>query len=343
MTEFRINVALDDAQLAKLLEMKSLANACDEACGFPPHRESKYELRSLLRLAIELSLGLLLDKEIADYRDMLSCFSPHKEAGDVPARNPSSESGPGETEMVSNAEETSVSASAVSDAREEEPETLISVRDASGVVRMVTLDEMEEMREAAQGIYAGEPPEPDFVSDDDFLSSFPPPAPLDFWSRRDAMKYVYRFDCHGQRFYVCARSLPDAYKRISRFKADESLSFLGISSGYRPPRCRKALRRVFSRVRFAWGKCERKDDFPKPYSYDAESWSVSPMLVGSMYRRYRSIVPVDYSGEPPEPDFEPDAPEEEAPETVSNAEDNSSLLIKDNSDVYFAFLEAARV
>lgn len=48
---------------------------------------------------------------------------------------------------------------------DEEPETLITVRDASGVVREVTLDEAEAMREAAQGIYAGEPPEPDFEPD----------------------------------------------------------------------------------------------------------------------------------------------------------------------------------
>lgn len=45
-----------------------------------------------------------------------------------------------------------------------------------------------------------------------------------------------------------------------------------------------------------------------------------------------------YAGEPPEPDFEPDAPEEE-PETVSNAEDKRSPLIKDNSDRYFYYLE----
>ena len=45
-----------------------------------------------------------------------------------------------------------------------------------------------------------------------------------------------------------------------------------------------------------------------------------------------------YTGEPPEPDFEPDAPEEE-PETVSNAEDKRSPLIKDNSDRYFYYLE----
>ena len=42
----------------------------------------------------------------------------------------------------------------------EEPETLVSVCDASGVVREVTLDEAEAMREAAQGIYEGAPPEP---------------------------------------------------------------------------------------------------------------------------------------------------------------------------------------
>ena len=56
-----------------------------------------------------------------------------KEAGDVPTRNP---------------------------APEVEPETLVLVRDASGVVRQVTLDEMEDMREAAQGIYEGQSPEP---------------------------------------------------------------------------------------------------------------------------------------------------------------------------------------
>ena len=47
----------------------------------------------------------------------------------------------------------------------EEPETLVSVCDASGAVREVTLDEAEEMREAAQGIYEGQPPEPQLIED----------------------------------------------------------------------------------------------------------------------------------------------------------------------------------
>lgn len=66
-----------------------------------------------------------------------------EEAGDVPTRNPSPEAAP-----------------------DEEPETLVSVRDASGVVREVTLDEAEEMREAAQGIYEGAPPEPQILLED---------------------------------------------------------------------------------------------------------------------------------------------------------------------------------
>lgn len=76
---------------------------------------------------------------------------PVLEVGDVPTRNPSpDEAGPEEPGA---------------DGEEEEPETLVMVRDASGVVREVTLDEAEEMREAAQGIYNGEPPEPDFEPD----------------------------------------------------------------------------------------------------------------------------------------------------------------------------------
>ena len=43
---------------------------------------------------------------------------------------------------------------------EESHETLIPVIDADGVRRMATLDEVEEMREAAQGIMEGAPPEP---------------------------------------------------------------------------------------------------------------------------------------------------------------------------------------
>lgn len=138
MTEFTIHVALTDAQMKKLTEIKSLRDAYRKARNFAPVREGKYTLQSLLDTAIICSMDSVLDEQIAFYKE-----EPEQES-----------------ETVSNAEEASVPASAVADAREEEPETLISVRDASGVVRMVTLDEMEDMREAAQGIYAGEPPEP---------------------------------------------------------------------------------------------------------------------------------------------------------------------------------------
>lgn len=50
-------------------------------------------------------------------------------------------------------------------APDEGSKTWIAVRDASGVVREVTLDEAEEMREAAQGIYEGAPPEARIVED----------------------------------------------------------------------------------------------------------------------------------------------------------------------------------
>lgn len=108
---------------------------------------------------------------------------PDEEAGYLPVRNPSPEEAtPEEPETVSNGEEEAPARAdgevgtlpqLIEDRTDEyfnylehgtmpkdSHETLIPVIDADGVHRMATLGEVEEMREAAQGIYNGASPEP---------------------------------------------------------------------------------------------------------------------------------------------------------------------------------------
>lgn len=82
-----------------------------------------------------------------------------KEAGYLPARNPSPEEAT-PPQLIEDRTDEYFNYLEHGTMPEESHETLIPVIDADGVQRMATLDEVEEMREAAQGIYNGAPPEP---------------------------------------------------------------------------------------------------------------------------------------------------------------------------------------
>ena len=180
--EYKITLSLSVEQVNRLTGLTALVNACNDKRGFEHYSES-----DVLKLALEGDMALF--KVFKDCEKFYSWLlgdlrsEDNGEAGDVPARNPSPEEAtPKEAETVSNGEE---EASAHTDEEPETPpqlvkdrtneyfnylehgsmpedshETLIPVVDADGVHRMATLDEVEDMREAAQGIYNGAPPEP---------------------------------------------------------------------------------------------------------------------------------------------------------------------------------------
>ena len=147
MEEVAVTLELDEGQQRRLDKFAALRRKGEVV----PRPENCYTHKATLQYILRVvSFDAILDEATAWEEELLKSrkaavsefwdFEPSDddeaapdEAGDVPARNP---------------------------APDEEPETLVSVRDASGVVREVTLDEAEAMREAAQGIYEGAPPEP---------------------------------------------------------------------------------------------------------------------------------------------------------------------------------------
>ena len=190
-----LRLVLDEEEQEKLAEYVALRREYDVAC-FPGRQYPKWcyteeeSLRHILSVAFlddVLNEAIDREKRLLKHRQEIGPIrlgsELDEEAGDVPARNPSPEEAtPEEAETVSNGEE---EASARTDEEPETPpqliedrtdeyfnylehgtmpedshETLIPVIDADGVHRMATLDEVEDMREAAQGIYNGAPPEP---------------------------------------------------------------------------------------------------------------------------------------------------------------------------------------
>ena len=106
------------------------------------------------------------------------------------------------------------------------------------------------------------------------------------------MKHIYRFDCRGQRFYVSADNLPDAYKRIREFNPRSSLQH---PEEYRPPHSKANLRKLNRTPRKSGVWDDLKSDGP---DYDGD-FAVSPLPKIEMYRnKYRSICP-SYFREPP--------------------------------------------
>ena len=148
------SLELNDGQREKLDELIALYRRYDLCLyGHAPSFGEAFERKSALSDVLScMADGYTLDVALKHliWRWNIIVRQEEKRAqseddggeGDVPTRNPSPEAAP-----------------------DEEPETLVAVRDASGVVREVTLDEAEEMREAAQGIYEGRPPEPLLIED----------------------------------------------------------------------------------------------------------------------------------------------------------------------------------
>ena len=147
---FKVSVKLTDEQREKFTELVAVHEQYVYiVLGHPSVLSDKESVPLSLVVEHAIKEGLTLDDalecDLQLWRDIVRRETEERaevvrdgEEGDVPTRNPSPD---------------------------EELETLVTVRDASGVVREVTLDEAEEMREAAQGIYNGEPPEPDFEPD----------------------------------------------------------------------------------------------------------------------------------------------------------------------------------
>lgn len=132
--EFKVTLSLSVEQANQLSGLTAVMNAYQASRGI----ESRYLEVDVLSSVVTSLVENFLIEYIEEQKQLLlhgheAQLAEDGEAGDVPTRNPTPD---------------------------EEPETLVSVRDASGVVREVTLDEAEAMREAAQGIYEGAPPEP---------------------------------------------------------------------------------------------------------------------------------------------------------------------------------------
>ena len=142
--EFKITLSLSVEQVNQLSGLTALENAFQAKRGIESHYLEIDVLSSAVADLVEAHLMKYLEERkelfLLDMDDAQS--EDDGGEGNVPTRNPSPEAAP-----------------------DEEPETLVAVRDASGVVREVTLDEAEEMREAAQGIYEGRPPEPLLIED----------------------------------------------------------------------------------------------------------------------------------------------------------------------------------
>lgn len=169
---FAVSVELNDEQREKVTELAALYN---EHCCYTLGRHVEFPMagKVLLAHAVDYAIqsGLTLDEQlehdVQHWRDNVrrdkEKAEANGEAGYSPARNPSPDEPEQEPETVSNAEE----------ATSADEETRLSVRLADGSLTTMTLDEIEEHREAAQGIYEGEPPEPD---EEDFLSVTPLPC-----------------------------------------------------------------------------------------------------------------------------------------------------------------------
>ena len=136
---FKVILSLTVEQVNQLSGLTALENAFQAKRGIESHYLEIDVLSSAVADLVEAHLMKYLEERkelfLLDMDDAQS--EDDGGEGDVPTCNPSPEAAP-----------------------DEEPETLVAVRDASGVVREVTLDEAEAMREAAQGIYEGAPPEP---------------------------------------------------------------------------------------------------------------------------------------------------------------------------------------
>lgn len=156
--EYKITLSLSVEQVNRLAGLTALVNACNDKRGFEHYSES-----DVLKLALEGDTAL--SKVFKDCEKFYSWLlgdlqsEDDEKTGDVPARNPSPEEAT-PPQLVKDRTDEYFNYLEHGSMPEDSHETLIPVVDADGVHRMATLDEVEDMREAAQGIYNGAPPEP---------------------------------------------------------------------------------------------------------------------------------------------------------------------------------------